>query len=259
VATHHPTQQQPDLPQPFGYKIAWLALRTVDTQAVVAALRLVGARPANWREGVAHAYGPEVFVTPPLSSWTLAVGAVLFAPDKPAPFVKPFLEHLSGQFGEAQYYCTHRVVELHVWARGVQGRLIRGYGYIGERGETLWDEGEQTEAEGDLGFRFFDERSLDATAEGYWARTDLSFPDEEAVMRLAAAWSLTQVAQLSISCVRSSPMHGILVTAFQNCVKNSPNVLSHRELQSFHYRKPRFSAGKTRVLPISRHKVRNLG
>jgi hypothetical protein len=114
----------------------------------------------------------------------------LFASGQPSLFVKPLLERLSRRFGEAQYFCTHRVVEMHVWARAIQGRLVRGYGYSGERGQTLWDEGEPTRAERDLGFRFFDERSPEATREGYWERADLSFPDEGAVMRLAAAWSI---------------------------------------------------------------------
>jgi hypothetical protein len=170
--------------------MAWLALPTADTQAVVAALGLGGARPSNWSEGVAQAYGSEVFVTPPLSSWTLAVGSALFVSGAPSQVVEPLLGRLSRQFEEAQYFCTHRVVELHVWAQAVRGHLVRGYGWIGERGQTLWDEGEQTPAERDLGFRFFDERSPDAAEKGYWERRDLSFPDEETVMRLAAVWSI---------------------------------------------------------------------
>lgn len=190
MAPSRRTGPQLDFPVPFGYKVAWLALRTPDTQAVVDALGLLWARPSNWGEGVAQAYQSEVFVTPPLSPWTLAVGFSLFPPDGPAPFVKPLLERLSRQFGEGQYFCTHRVVEAHVWARGVRGQLVRGYGWIGERGETLWDEGEQTPEERNLGFRFFDERSADAASGDYWARKDLSFPDEGAVMRLAALWSI---------------------------------------------------------------------
>ena len=62
--------------------------------------------------------------------------------------------------------------------------------WVGERGETLWDEGEQTPEERDLGFRFFDERSPEASQEGYWERKDLSFPNEDCVTRLAGAWSL---------------------------------------------------------------------
>ncbi len=180
----------PDLPEPFGYKVAWLALRTADSQAVVAALGLLGAKPSTRNEGVAQAYQSEVFITPPLLSWTLAVSFSLFPPNGPEPFVKSLLERLSRQFGDVQYFCSHRVVELHVWARGAQGRLVRGYGWIGERGQTLWDEGQQTQEERDLGFRFFDERSPEAAEEDYWAREDLNFPDEQAVMRLAAVWSI---------------------------------------------------------------------
>ena len=122
--------------------------------------------------------------------WTLAVGSALFVSGAPAPVVKPLLEGLSRQFEEAQYFGTHRVIEKHVWGRAVQGRLVRGYGWIGERGKTLWDEGDQTPEERGLGFRFFGERSPDAAKEGYWAREDLSYPNEECVLRLAAAWSL---------------------------------------------------------------------
>jgi hypothetical protein len=190
MASPPSTPPEPDLPQPFGYKVAWLALRTTDTRGAAAAIGLRDIRPANWGEGIPGAYGPAVFVTPPLSYWTLAVGFSLFHSGVPAPVVKPLLERLSRHFGEAHYFATHRVVESHTWARAVRGRLVRGYGWVGDRGETVWDEGEQTPEERDLCFRFFDERSSEASQDGYWARKDLRFPDEESVMRLAGAWSL---------------------------------------------------------------------
>jgi len=49
------------------------------------------------------------------------------------------------------------------------------------------------------------------------------------------------------------------VMGFQNSVKNRRNAMTRRGLQSFHYKKPRFSAGITRFLPIFRQIVRNLG
>jgi hypothetical protein len=114
---------------------------------------------------------------------------------------QPLQQRLDGRRGlaggeqrEAQYFATHRVVESHTWARAVRGRLVRGYGWVGERGETLWDEGEQTPEERDLGFRFFDEQSPEASQEDYWARQDLRYPDEECVLRLAGAWSLDPTA-----------------------------------------------------------------
>jgi hypothetical protein len=46
---------------------------------------------------------------------------------------------------------------------------------------------------------------------------------------------------------------------FQKGVKNSRNAPTRWGLQSFHYRKPLFSAGNTGLLPVFRHIVRNLG
>ena len=81
--------------------------------------------------------------------------------DRVAVFIKPLLERLSEEFGEAQYFCTHRDAKLHCWARARQGRLIRGYGWLGQKGLTLWDEGEPTKAESPLacGLRIVDPRS----------------------------------------------------------------------------------------------------
>ena len=84
----------------------------------------------------------------------------------------PFLCDLSRQLQTVvQCFQTHRVVEAHTWGCAENGNLIRLYGYIGERGETLFDIGEQTDAEVSLGFRFFDERSPEASDPNidYWA------------------------------------------------------------------------------------------
>jgi hypothetical protein len=169
----------PDLPVPFGPKMAWLALDSTDTEAVATALDLRGVHAATWAEGMEAASQASVFVTPPLGDWTLAVGAVLFPPARAEAFVKPLLERLSRPFGDAQYFCTHRDVELHVWSRARQGQLVRGYGWLGQKGLTLWDEGAPTKAERDLGLTFSDGRSP----------TDAS-PDEEGVVKLASLWSI---------------------------------------------------------------------
>jgi len=36
---------------------------------------------------------------------------------------------------------------------------VRGYGWLGQKGLTLWDEGAQTKKERDLGFQSFDWQS----------------------------------------------------------------------------------------------------
>ncbi len=176
-----------DLPIPFGPKMAWLALDTTDTEAVATALGLRGVWAATWTDGIEAAYQSSVFVTPPLADWTLVVGAALFPPERAEVFVKPLLERLSRQFREAQYFCTHRDVELHVWARARQGRLVRGYGCLGEKGLTLWNEGRPTQEERDLGFQFADRRS---PAVEQAQQQNGTLPDEGGVMLLASLWSI---------------------------------------------------------------------
>jgi hypothetical protein len=169
------TGEDPDLPVPFGPKMAWLALDSTDGKAVANALDLQGVKATTWAEGIAAASKSSIFITPPLGDWTLAVGAALFPPDRPEALVKPLLERLSRRFGEAQYFCTHREVELHVWARARQGRLVRGYGWLGQKSLTLWDEGRQTQEEHDLGLGSLEEQPP---------------ADEESVMELASFWSI---------------------------------------------------------------------
>jgi hypothetical protein len=188
----------PDLPLPFGSKMAWLALDTTDTQAVAAALDLHGTRDATWAEGLGAAYKTSIFITPPLADWTLVAGMALFPPDRVEPFVKPILEQLSRHFGDAQYFGTHQDVGLHVWARARQGRLVRGYGWLGEKGLTIWDEGRQTREEQNLEFQFIDGRSPAGTS-----------PDEDCVMQLANLWSIDPT---SLNEDFKEPMMGLVGT-----------------------------------------------
>jgi hypothetical protein len=178
---------KPDRPVPFGFEVAWLALETTDTQDVATALGLFGVRRATWAEGIKAAYQSSIFVTPPLADWTLAVGTALFPPDPANAYVKPLLEELSRQFGDAQYFCTQGGVELHVWARARKGRLVRGYGWHGEKGLTLWDEGAPTKDEGDLGLSHLDEHSITV---GQARNKNVTVPDESCVMQLASLWSI---------------------------------------------------------------------
>jgi len=176
-----------DQPVPFGPNMAWLALETTETEAVAAALGLREARAATWAEGIDAAYQSSIFITPPLADWTLAVGAALFPPDRADAFVKPLLERLSRLFGDAQYFCTHRDVELHLWARARQSLLVRAYGWLGEKSLTLWEEGAPTKEERDLGFRFSDGRS---PAVEIAQNKNVTLPNEAGVMQLACLWSI---------------------------------------------------------------------
>jgi len=167
---------------------------------MAAALGLRNLRPSSWEEGIsaAYRYEPKVilsrhaFLTPPIDRWTLCVSTALFKLEREQQLV-PFLCSLSRQLRTVvQCFQTHRVVEAHTWGWAENGNLMRLYGYVGERGETLFDIGDQTDAEGSLGFRFFDDRSPEASDPkiDYWARDDLTFPDECHVMQLAGKWSI---------------------------------------------------------------------
>ena len=203
--------QIPDLPSGFGYKNTWWAFPTQDTSAVVAAIELQNPQPANWQTGILHVYQQSVFVAPPIGKWTFVAGFDLPPSSTNArqEVIDPLLQ-LSQVFGEAQAFSSHRVVGYNVWAKAVSGQLIRGFGYLGESGETFWDEGEMTPEEHNLGFRFFDERLPEAEDDSYWDREDLSYPDEDHVMQIAAAWSISPTTL--DSCHYQKPQLGVLGT-----------------------------------------------
>lgn len=180
-------QAQPDLPQSFGYKTAWLALRADEPGRVAAQLQLREMRLANWQVGVDASYQRAIFVCPPVGAWVLVVGTELFALADRPEIAKTLLEELSSHFREAQFFGTHRVSDGHFWARAVQGRLIRGFGCVGC--ETTWNEGEQTQEERDLGFNFIDVNSAELETNDR-EREDLAFPNEDSVIDLAGKWSL---------------------------------------------------------------------
>ena len=187
----------PDVPRGFGYKNAWLALSTSDTNAVVRALGLIQTQVANWETGIDAAYQwrsrneQRVFVTPPLEGWTLAVGIALEEFLETRETLCASIGQWSLEFGEAQLFGTHRVMEAHFWARAQRGHLMRVYSYDGSSGNVYFDSGAQTPEEIALGFNFFDPNAPKANDESYWERADLDSPSESNVMQIAEAWGLS--------------------------------------------------------------------
>jgi hypothetical protein len=147
-------------PIPFGYKIAWFAVRSPSAHDVVAALDLVAVRPAGWEAGMKAVYADDgaesrgVFVTPAVRGWVFAVGwGTLMGERRPNEDLQRFmvptrrLIALSRRFGKAQFYSTHRVVEAHAWARAAGGRLERAYAYVGDHDDVALDVGKRSAAE----------------------------------------------------------------------------------------------------------------
>ncbi len=98
---------------------------------MAAALELVETQATTWAEGVVAAYHGSVFVTPPVGDWTLALSTAFLPQAFASAALKALLERLSRAFGEAQYFCTHADIDLHAWSRACEGRLVRGYGWLG--------------------------------------------------------------------------------------------------------------------------------
>ena len=75
-------EQVPDRPASFGYKMAWLAIRSRNTDAVLDALNLTSAVRCNWKSGIGTVYdhhlgNDHIFVSPPVNGWTFVVGLAL--------------------------------------------------------------------------------------------------------------------------------------------------------------------------------------
>ncbi len=166
-------------PQTFGYKFHWFVVDTTDASAVVSAVGLKNVRPATWDIDPYHECG--VFVSPSVLGWTFVLGLYV---EPQFPEFLPLLEDLSRRLGEVQYYITSRIVGLDAWAKAIDGRIVRAYGWSVERG-LLHDLGERTPEEEELGFsRFVDRHTVDGDWEG------VELPGEEDVMHLAGKWSI---------------------------------------------------------------------
>lgn len=136
-------------PVPFGYKCVWFAVKSNSHSDVVEALSFKDKAVTNWEIGIREAYNNSVFVTPPIDGWVLIVGWGLPSGDSTQSIdeIKHLANKLSTQFGEAQFFGTHRIVDYHAWSKSVNGNIIRYYSYIGESGENIEITGAETELE----------------------------------------------------------------------------------------------------------------
>lgn len=182
-----------DTPLSFGYKCMWLAVKTSHKEKVAEILGLKETHPENWKTGIEEAYNGKVFITPQIGEWTLVVGYGLSGKNSKSELdeansYKDKINKLSSQFGEAQFFATHRVTEYHLWAKSLNGQTVRVYSYVGEKGENILIEGQPTTVE--KKYKLVNTFSKEAKNEKYFERTDLVTPDEELVMKIAANWSI---------------------------------------------------------------------
>jgi len=183
----------PDRPRAFGRDMAWLAIRTEDSEAVADALGLTGLRPANWSSGIGAIYDPEIsagllFISPPVRGWTIVAGESLPVPAG-APFLDkaaPLLKHLGRRFQSVQYFASFPIIDFFAWARMDEGLLKRAFA-IGEPG-IVWQLGKITPEERRLGLVYVEVRGI-ADRHGDLGGQLLLHPTEENVFAVASGWS----------------------------------------------------------------------
>ncbi len=185
---------EPDHPAAFGYDMAWLAVRTRDTEAVVSALTLQDPQRCNWNSGIGTVYDAglgenHVYVSPPVNGWTFVVGLPLPHPSTSAFVDKctPLLVSLGGRFVEVQYFFSYPPIDMFAWARMVDGRLLRAFA-AGDEG-VIWNKGKTSREERALGLKLFELRGVRGRR-GDAGGEIILHPTEDHVMRLALRWSL---------------------------------------------------------------------
>jgi hypothetical protein len=180
-----------ELPTAFGYRMAWIAVRTRDTARLIEVLKLHNAQSVSWSDGIGSIYAEpadldEVFVSPPIDGWSFVAGLGLPHPmsNAFADNCTPVLTELSREFGQVQYYVSFPALEYFGWATLNHGELLRAFA-IGHEG-VLWNRGAVSDAERALNCGLFDMRDVASYGEQPGAR-GLS---ERHVLALAERWSL---------------------------------------------------------------------
>ncbi len=181
-------RDEPDEPTDFGIKSLWIAARAPSAQAVAEALEIDDLHVSNWESGLtaAESYPSDyVFVTPPISGWVLAVGVGLPDPGDPKllPCWRSLMAAVSQRFGEAWFFGNHRVSSYSVWAcysKGTERRL-----FAHAEGALIYNYGEPLPEDADL-----IRRLPNPTATDFDPEIAEHEPDENDVLRLAAAWTI---------------------------------------------------------------------
>lgn len=184
----------PDPPAAFGYRMAWLAIKTTDCARVADVLHLSVEQTANWSTGIGTVYDERlgqahIYMTPPVNGWIFVVGLALPQPlgggflDK----CTPMLLDLAGAFPEAQYYLSCPSMDFYAWSRVAGGKLVRAFA-IGDEG-VIWNKGKASKEEKALGLRLTEVKGVRSRKGDVGAPMPV-YPTEAHVMHLAGCWSL---------------------------------------------------------------------
>lgn len=196
--------EEPDAPKSFGYKMAWLAVRTEDGAELGRILGLGRGVAANWSSGIGTVYDDAlsasyVYVTPPVEGWTFVVGLGLPHPVG-ASFVDkltPLLSTLSRHYPDVQYYFTYPLIDFFAWARLRDGRLVRAFA-VNDEG-VVWNKGRISPEERALGLRLFELRGI-REREGDAGGELVFYPTEDQVLEIAKGWGIDPIGLDDLTC-----------------------------------------------------------
>jgi hypothetical protein len=169
----------------FETNCRWLAIRSSNLSAVQNALRVQNPTPCSWTEGLSRLVTRSLFISPPVQGWILVIGHGLPDPGEDVDQCFFFVTRLSRALGHVQFFSSNRAVNHHAWVRVEDGRVRRAYVWAGE---TLWNQGHMTEAEGELGLRCYNYG--EAPCFGGFSAGEAHHANADKILFLAARWSL---------------------------------------------------------------------
>lgn len=180
----------------------WIAIHTPDAAGVFNALGLDHPQPGHWTQ-CAPGSG-RMFVSVPVNGWTLICGDGIPDPLDDVDRCFRFLVNLSVALGHVQLFSASPILDDHAWARLESGRVIRAYAWA--EGQTLWNQGEPTKDERQLGLKCFSYG--ECTDPSDWRLRERVMENLVKVPLLAARWSLDPAELESVPSTRASGVAG---------------------------------------------------
>lgn len=163
----------------------WLAIKNRNLLAVQSALALHNPKPCSWAEGLSDEGEQKLFISPPISGWTLVLGSALPDPVDDVDACFRFMLALSRKLGHVQFFHANVILNHHAWVQAEGGRIVRGYAWAGQ---TLWAQGPMTHAEADLGMHCYE--YADPSDVPTYGVPEFSASNADKVHLLAARWSV---------------------------------------------------------------------
>lgn len=162
-----------------GEKCSWLCVRADSSEEVIDKLGLKNPRVCGW-SSAADGETRGIFVSPVLDGYVLVVD---WEADVRESVRKP-LDEAARSFSELQFFSFESRFDAYEWARYINGKMVRAYGFCGETLSFSADFGELTSEELELRFDSFPKRG-----ESFDPVTFIP-PLEKDLFDLAAAWGI---------------------------------------------------------------------